>query len=325
MPGISNIEVFEKEVLRNTFETFLSVESDMLKLCTPNFDLANTVVDRDREGAATFSPQSGATDADTTEVRAFSSRSAPTTYEARIDLTNEELRTILAGGGFDAAVDFGTLLAQNAMAEIADDFFSVYALGRTTAHPDFGVSGTPYAAVGGGTFYFVDNFDMSYLDGTTGTQTNDHTLAYNSANQSTLLAKRRTYKNRTGKPRLPQALPFLMVGAANEGLARALAAQEGRFYTGAAAELGFAGQIADIIVPPAGIWDPTAWGLVWCTQKDNPAGGSMVMGPVRSHVRLVPTIRVTDAPKGNYKSIVAEFEYDNYLAPFEGNFLFSKP
>src|SRR5690606_40880883 len=57
-------------------------------------------------------------------------------------------------------------------------------------------------------------------------------------------------------------------------LASALATQDGRFYTGAAAEFGFSGQLEGIIVPPAGIWAADAWGFVWVTPKENPVGGT---------------------------------------------------
>lgn len=323
----SDFTVFEEAAVSTMVETFVTSQSDMLLLCTPQVEIATTVKQRDMDGAAKFNTQSGATAATARNVRAFATRSNPVVSEARIPLTNKQHRDVMAGGGFDIGQEIGAKLGENALGEISDDWFSLAGGLRTVAHPENGVSGTPYAASGGGTIYFVDAFDMTGINGDVWSQTNDFTLPWNAANLDTVLTARRSYKNRDGKPRLPMGnKPFAILPGGLERLGLAMASQQGRVFNGSELELGYAGQLAGIIVPPAGTFAADGWALYWPTPKRDPKTGlEVVQGPIRSHIRLIPTVRIAQATDGNYFNVIVEFEYDNYLASFEGNYFYSEP
>lgn len=322
----SDFSVFEEAAVSTMVETFVTAQSDMLLLCTPKVELMTTVKDRDLDGAAKFNTQAGATAATARNVRGFSTRSNPVVKEARIPMTNKQHRDVLAGGGFDIGVEIGQMLGVNALGEIADDFFSLAGAVRTTAHPENGVAGSPYAATGGGTVYFADSFDMTGVNGDVWTQTNDFVLAFGAANLDTVMTARRSYKSRDGKPRLPQVKPWAILPAASERLGLALANQSGRVFNGTDLELGYLGQLAGIIIPPAGTFASDAWALYWATPKRDPrTGAETISGPIRSHIRLIPSVRIAPATDGNYFNVIVEFEFDNYLASFEGNYFYSEP
>lgn len=322
----SDFSVFEEAAISTMVETFVSSHSDMLLLCTPKVELMTTVKDRDLDGAAKFNTQSGASAATSRNARAFVSRSNPIVKEARIPMTNKQYRDVLAGGGFDIGAELGRMLGENALGEIADDWFSLAGGLTAVAHPENGVSGSPYAATGGGTVYYVDEFDMTGINGDSYSQTNFFQLAFNSANLDTGLSARRTYKNRDGKARLPITKPWAILPNASERLGLALANQSGRLFNGSDLELGFAGQLAGIVVPPAGTFASDGWALMWLTPKRDPAtGAETVSGPIRSHIRLIPTVRVAQATDGNYFNVIVEFEFDNYLSSFEGNYFYFEP
>lgn len=322
----SDFSAFEEAAISTMIETFVGSESEMLLLCTPKVELMTTVKDRDMDGAAKFNTQSGASAATARNVRAFSTRSNPVVKEARIPMTNKQYRDVLAGGGFDIGVEVGGMLGANALSEVADDWFSLAGAVTTTAHPENGVAGSPYAANGGGTVYFGDNFDMTGINGDVWTQTNVFNLAFGSANLDTVMSARRTYKNRDGKARLPNVKPWAILPGASERLGLSLANQAGRIFNGTDLELGYLGQLSGIVIPPAGTFAANAWSLYWATPKRDPKTGLMVMsGPIRSHIRLIPTVRIAQATDGNYFNVIVEFEFDNYLASFEGNYFYSEP
>lgn len=322
----SNLQVFEDAVTSTMIEQFVTAESDMLLICTPQVELMTNVKVRDLDGAAKFNTQTTASAATARDVRGFASQSNPGVREARVPLRNKDYRDVMAGGGYDIGVEIGNLLAKNAMGEIVDDFFTLLGSARTLAHPDNGVSGSPYAATGGGTVYFVDAYDMTGINGDVFSQTNDHTLALNATNNDTLLVKRRTYKSRDGKAWLPPGKPYLLVPPDLETLARAMSSQEGRIYNGSGLEQGYAGRHQGVIVAPAGTFAADAWSHLYVTPKLDPKTGAQVPhGPFHSHIRLFPTVRVAEAPDGNYFNVIVEFEYDNFPGPFEGNYFYSEP
>lgn len=322
----TNVAAFERTAYETMIETFLTQETDMLLLCTPDIEQATYKKDIDLDGAAKFSTQTTASAATSRDVRAFGSTSNPAVKEARIPLTNKQMRDVEAGGGIDLGTEVGAMLAQNALGEIVDDFFTLLASGRTTAHPENGVSGSPYAATGGGTVYYVDAYDMTGINGDTWSQTNDHTLALSAANLDTGLQKRRTYKNRDGKARAPIVPPWLVVGAGAslESLGSSLATQAGRVYTGSGMDFGFAGRIAGVIVAPAGTLANDQWALVYVTDKKT-SQGSKRSGPIRCHLRLAPEVRIEKATDGNYFNVIVEFEFDNYFKSWEGDLLWFDP
>lgn len=323
----SNLSVFEQTIFETMIENFYTAQSDMLVLCTPDVEIATVKKDNDLDGAAKFNTQSGASAATARDVRGFASQSNPVVKEARVPLTNKQYRDVLAGGGYDIGAEVGAMLAQNAFGEIVDDFFTLLASGRMTAHPENGVSGSPYAATGGGTVYYYDAYDMTGINGDTWSQTNDHTLALTSANNDTVLQKRRTYKSRDGKARASIVKPWLVVGAGAslESLGGALLAQQGRVYNGAALEFGFAGRFEGLVVAPSGTFASDQWAHVYVTEKRQPKGGAKRSGPIRCHLRLGPQVRVAQATDGNYFNVLVEFEFDNYFKSWEGDVFHSKP
>lgn len=313
-----------RETVKQTLVSNLgNYQTDMLKLCTPIFDQRYAVDVIDFDGAGNFSTKSGAGAPTAQAVRAMKSSSSPAFKEQLIVLTDEQLLDQRAAGVLTA-----NRIIAYAWNEIVADFFALLFAGRTTAHPENGVSGSPLAANGGGTLYFVDNIDVTTISsGASFTQTNDHTLALSATNLSTVLAKRRTYKTREGKKLMnTNVKPYLVVVPELETLARDLVAQSGRMYDGSGLQSGFNGRVADVIVAPGdATTDTTSWALAFVEDKQDPRGGTMRAGPVLSHVRMLPQVRIGYPSDANDVHVLAEYAFDNFYSNNEGDLLFSKP
>ncbi len=318
-----DLTVFREIVKKTLIANLGDYRTDMLKLTTPIFDTKYQVDVIDFDGGGYFTTKTAAGAPSATAVRAMKSSSTPIVKEQLITLMDEQLLNIE-----QAATMTASRIISYAWNEIVADFFSLLFAGRTTAHPENGVSGSPYAANGGGTVYYVDNFDMTSISaGTTFTQTNDHTLALTSVNLATVLAKRRTYKTREAKKLMStNIVPYLVVVPELETLAKDIVAQTGRLYDGAGLQSGMAGRIAEVIVTPGdATTDTTSWAVVYVEQKLDPRGGGMRSGPIHSHVRMLPQVRIGVPTNANDVHILSEFAFDNFYAPNEGDLLFSKP
>lgn len=319
----TDLTVFREIVKETLISNLGNYQSEMLKLCSPHFDSKYQIDVLDFDGAGYFTTKTAAGAPTGTTVRAFKSSSAPVVKEQLIVLTDEQLWNIE-----QAAVMTADQIIAYAWNELVSDFFSLLFAGRTTAHPENGVSGSPIVANGGGTMYFVDTFDMTTISqGTTLTQTNDHTLALSSTNLQTVLAKRRTYKTREGKAIMNTGIvPYLVVPPALETLGKDLVAQNGRMFDGAGLQSGMNGRIRECIVAPGDATsDTTSWALVYVEAKADPRGGSMTCGPIHSHVRMVPQVRIGRPTDSNDTNVLSEFAFDNFYGPNEGDLLFSKP
>lgn len=318
-----DLTVFRETVKQTLVSNLGNYQTDMLKLCTPIFDQRYRVEVIDFDGAGNFSTKTTAGAPTAQAVRAMSSLSTPAFKEQLIVLTDEQLLDQVAAGVMTA-----NQIISYAWNEIVADHFGLYFAGRTTAHPENGISGSPIVANGGGTLYFVDNIDYTTISaGTNFTQTNNHTLALSATNLSTVLAKRRTYKTREGKKLMNTGIkPWLVVVPELETLAMDLFAQTGRFYTGSGVDSGFAGRLSGVIVAPGDASSDTdAWAVVYSDNKQNPAGGTSRQGPVNCHVRMLPQVRVGRPTNANDVHIISEFAFDNFYSNNEGDLLFSKP
>lgn len=319
----TDLTVF-REIVKKTLITGLGdYKSEMLKLATPIFDTKYQVDVLDFDGAGYFTTKTAAGAPTGTSVRAVKSSSAPIVKEQLIVLTDEMLLNIEAAAAMTA-----NRIISYAWNEVVSDFFSLLFAGRTTAHPDNGVSGSPITATGGGTMYFVDAFTGASLSADTAfTQTNDHTLALSSTNLQTVLAKRRTWKTREAKKLAnTNVVPYLVVPPDLETLAKDLVAQNGRLFDGAGLQSGMSGRIREVIVAPGdATTDTTSWALVYVEEKTDPRGGSMRAGPVHCHIRMLPQVRVGIPTNANDVHVLSEFAFDNFYSPNEGDLLFSKP
>lgn len=318
-----DLTVFRETVKQTLISNLGDYRTEMLKLSTPIFDPRFQIEVIDFDGAGNFSTKTGAGAPTAQAVRAMSAKSTPAVKEQLIVLTDEQILDQVAVGVMTA-----NQIIEYAWNEIVSDHFALYFSGRTTAHPENGVSGSPLAANGGGTVYFVDNFDVTTISaGASFTQTNDHTLALSATNLATLLAKRRTYKTREGKKLKNASIkPYLVVCPELETLANDLFAQTGRFYTGAGVDSGFAGRLAGVVVAPGDSVAVTdAWALVYADLKKSPTGGAMRQGPVNCHVRMLPKVRIGYPSNANDVHIISEFAFDNFYSNDEGDLLFSKP
>ncbi len=318
-----DLTVFREIVKRTLIANLGNYQTEMLKLATPIFDTRYQVDVIDFDGGGYFTTKTAAGAPSATAVRAMKSSSSTVVKEQLITLTDEQLLNIE-----QAAVMTANRIIQYAWNEVVADFFALLFAGRTTAHPENGVSGTPYAANGGGTIYFVDNFDMTSISaGTTFTQTNDHSLALSSTNLATVLAKRRTYKTREAKKLMNTGVvPYLVVPPDLETLGKDLVAQNGRLFDGAGLQSGMNGRIQECIVCPGdATTDTTSWAVVYVEQKYDPRGAGGRSGPVHCHIRMLPQVRIGVPTDANDVHVLSQFAFDNFYSPNEGDLLFSKP
>ncbi|MCB9610522.1 MAG: hypothetical protein H6716_28290 [Polyangiaceae bacterium] len=297
--------------------------TEMLKLCTPIIDPRSSAKVTDFDGAGNFTTKTGPGAPTAQAVRAMGSASSPATKEQLIVLTDDDLLDQAAAAALTAS-----RIIEYAWNEVVADYFGLLFSGRTTAHPENGVSGSPLAATGGGTVYFVDAFDVTTISsGANFSQTNDHSLALSATNLSTVLAKRRTYKTREGKKLKDASIrPYLVVPPELETLATDLASQAGRFYTGSGVDSGFAGRLAGVIVAPGdSVSVADAWAVVYVGEKMDSIGRMARQGPVNSHIRMLPQVRVGQPTDANDVHVLSEFAFDNFYSNDEGDLLFSKP
>lgn len=313
-----------KETIRKCLITQIGdFRGEALKLTTPVIDPSGFITTTDMDGGANFTTQTSASVPSASIVRAFSSTSVPAVKEINIPLRESEIRN-----WEQTAQATATTILARAWNEWSEDLFTLVFGGRTTAHPDNGVSGSPYAANGGGTVYYYDNFDMTSLNTASAfTQTNDHTLALTATNLRTLLNKRLSYKDRDNKSQAPRGQkPVLVVVPDLAGTAKNFKAQSGQMYNGSGLQEGFADELADVCVAPRSATAQTdAWALVWVTDKMNELGQMVRSSPFLSHFRALPTMRIDPQPGGGYYNLYCSFEFDNYLHPWEGDVFYSDP
>jgi hypothetical protein len=318
----TDIAAFKNTVTEHMIRHIGDFSGDALKITTPTISTDGFIKTTDMDGAANFTTQSSAAVPTASVIRAFGSTSNPVVKEMNIPLLETQIRDWA-----NVAPQTAALVLGRAWNEWSDDLFTLVFSGRTVAHPDNGVSGSPYAANGGGTVYFYDNYDMTPVNGGSGyTQTNNHTLALTATNLRTLINKRRTYKDRDGKAHPVPGKPVLCVVPDLQGTAKNLVMQSGQMYSGAGLQEGFADEIADVVVAPAGATSAVdAWALIWVTDKTGTNGEVRRSSPFLSHIRALPTLRIDPQPGGGYWNLYCSFEHDNYLHPWEGDVFYSEP
>lgn len=315
----SDVSRLETETMDIFDRLMADWSSDILLLCTPTVDENARLVVGELDGGGTFTVQSGASAPTATDVKGFKSQSSPAVYERRIPVTFRQERDVA-----DLPMKIAQLMMGRATNHWADDFWSLLGAGRTTAHPENGVASSPYAANGGGTVYYVDNFDMTFINGGSATQTNDHSLALSAANIDTLLTKRTTYKDRDGKTHLRESKPYLVYGQSNVTTARNIRGVQQATYDGSGLVSPVINDLAGVIKAPSG-FTSGAWALVYIEEYLDKFGRQARTCPVRLHVRKWPEIRIKEATDGNYYNVIGEMEWDAFYAPFEGDLLYSKP
>lgn len=315
----TDVSALEQETMEIFDRQMADWQSDVLLLCTPTVDETSRLIVGELDGGGTFTVQSGPSAPAATDVKGFKSESNPATYERRIPITFRQERDVK-----DIASKIANIMFRRATNGWAKDFWTLLGSGRTTAHPENGVASSPYAATGGGTVYFYDAFDMTFINGGSGSQTNDHNLALSATNIDTLLAKRGVYYDRDGQPALRETKPYLVYGASNLTTARNIRDVNGPTFDGSGLVSAVGKDLAGIIKAPTG-FASGAWALVWIeeyTDKDGRPGRTC---PVRMHVRKWPEIKIKEASDGNYYNVIGEQEWDAFYAPFEGDVLYSKP
>lgn len=315
----TDVTKLEQETMEIFDRLMADWSSSVLSLCTPTVDAAARLVAGELDGGGAFTVQSGASAPAATDVKGFKSQSTPAVYERRIPLTFRQERDVA-----DLAMKVAMLMMQRATNQWSEDFWTLLGAGRTTAHPENGVASSPYAANGGGTLYFVDNIDMTFINGGSATQTNDHSLSLSPANIDTLLEKRTTYKDRDGKTHLRESKPYLVHGQSNVTTARNIRDVRSATYDGSGLVSPVINDLAGVIKAPTG-FSAGAWALVWIEEYLDAAGRPARTCPVRLHVRKWPEIRIKEAVDGNYYNVIGEMEWDAFYAPFEGDLLYSKP
>lgn len=315
----TDVARLEQSVLTTFDRLMADWSSPILQLCTPTVDQAASIWAGELDGGGAFTAQSGPAAPTATDVKGFRSASSPAVYERLVKITFRQERDVP-----DLADKIARILMQKATNAWAADFWTLLGAGRTTAHPENGVASSPYAANGGGTVYFVDNFDMTFINGGTATQTNDHSLALSAANVDTLLAKRAAYKDRDGVAYLRETKPLLVYGPSDLTTGRNVRDINVPTYDGTGLRSAVANDIGGFIRAPTG-FASGAWALVYIDEYVDPSGRQGRQCPVRLHVRQWPTIRIREATDANALNVIGEMEYDAFYAPFEGDLLYSKP
>lgn len=292
-------------------------ETVIPRVATIHVEPSKAIEIQDIDGLAKFTQQSGASAITPTYARAFKTRSSPAVLEALTRLTNKEARDIRSGSGFDINQLYARMFGSNMLRKMAKDVFTLIAGVRALAHPENGVSGSPLAAVGGGTLYCADNITTTPLNtpGSPFNQANDYALAFNSANVNTILAARPLWKSRDADNNVdPNARPVFVSGSALNKPARTLFAREGEIYDGTVLQSGHAGEVSDIVLDPSGTFAADAFAFLYKAMKLNPASGSMVeMFPIHVHINILPSMKLVDATDGNYTNLISEIEYDTFV------------
>jgi len=315
----TDVEKLEQDTLTTFDRLMADWSSPILELCTPTVDESASIIAGELDGGGAFTAQSGAAAPAATDVKGFKSVSNPAVYERLVKITFAQERDVPG-----LAEKIAKIMMQKATNAWAADFWTLLGAGRTTAHPENGVASSPYAANGGGTVYYVDNFDMTFINGGTATQTNDHSLAQSAANIDTLLAKRAAFKDRDGVAYLQESKPVLVYGPSDITTGRNVRDIKEPMYDGTGVRSSVVNDLASMIRAPTG-FASGAWALVYVDQYTDPNGRAGRQCPVRLHVRKWPTIRIAQAVDGNYLNVIGEMEYDCFYQPFEGDLLFSKP
>lgn len=317
-----DLSVLRQTVHKHLITKVETLQGAMLPLCSPFFDSQAIVKVHDIGGGGNYSTKTTTGAPAASAVRALASASNPVEREQLIKFEQNRL------GDMDRlAMEIAERTFGYGWQEINVDYFTLLMNGRTTAHPDNGVSGSPWAANGGGTVYAVDNFDMTFLDTSTATQTNDHTLALSNANVSTLLAKGVTYKDLAGKGlNRTTAKPYLVVAPELADLGNAIVAQVGRLYDGSGLVNGFSGRLAGCITVPAGVCAADAWAIVWVDEMSNGLGGIVRQGPVNSHIRELVRVRIGIPTDAGDIHVYSSFNYDNWYHPtVDQRLMYSEP
>lgn len=317
----SDIDVFKETLKVLLMSQIGQYQNDLFKLVTPQV-AAGVITVMDMDGAANFTAQSGTTAPAASKVYGFGSTSNPIVREMNIPLTEKQLRDAPAAAAYVASLGI-----QRIWNEIADDGFGLIFTGRSTAHPLNGVAGSPLAANGGGTMYFIDNFDVTPINGASGfSQTNDHTLTLSATNLRTLLTKRSNWLDKDKKASKPRLKPWLVVVPELAGIAKNLFEQRGMIYDGTGLVEGFADELAGVIVAPRGATAWTdAWALVWQTPKLQANGAEVLTCPIMLQLAQLPKVRVEYQPGAGYVNNYFSYDSDAYYHPNEGDLFFSKP
>lgn len=312
-----------KQTLRSAMITMIGdIRTEAFKITTPEISAEAYLAKADLDGAANFTAQTSATVPTASIVRGFKSTSNPAVVEQNITLLESEIRN-----WEQMAPATAQKIIDRVWGHWTDDLFTLVFGARAVAHPDNGVSGSPYAATGGGTVYFYDDFTMTTLNtASTVTQTNDHTLSLTATNLRTLLNKRMSYKDRDGKAHAPRGpKPVLCVVPDLAGTAKNFFRQQSQMYNGAGLQEGFADELLDVAIAPRAATSATdAWALVWVTDKMTERG-IVRSSPFLSHIRALPTMRIDPQPGGGFYNLYCSFEFDNYLHPWEGDVFYSEP
>lgn len=320
MPA-SDIEAFKANLKLMLMSKIGSYENDLFQLVKPQV-ASGTITVLDMDGAGNFTAQSGVAAPADSKVYGFGSTSNPVVREMTIPLTEKQLRDAPA-----AAAQVASLGIQRIWNDIADDGFGLIFNGRATAHPLNGVAGSPIVANGGGTMYFVDNFDVTPINGASGfSQTNDHSLTLSATNLRTLLTKRSNWLDKDAKASKPRLKPWLVVVPELGGVAKNLFEQRGMVYDGTGLVEGFSDELAGVIVAPRGATaSTTSWALVWQTPKLKADGSEELTCPIMLQLAAMPTVRVQYVPGSGVVQSYFSYESDAYYHPNEGDLFFSKP
>lgn len=300
-----------REIFKQRLENPIEGADGMLKLCSPIFSEKAAINVNGLAVGAGFTTKTGVGVPTAGEARSFGSTTNPVVRQKREVFEADRLLDLES-----LAMDIADISWNQAWREINAAYFTLIGAATSTAHPDNGVSGSPWAATGGGAVYAADSYDMTFLDGSTATQTNAHSLALSSANLSTVLAKRRTYKSASGKADLPQFAPYLVCAPALETLAKDLVKQEGRLYDGSGLQSGFAGRIKDVVVADgSATFNAGGWATVYVRDTVDSQGRPVKVGPIVVHIREMPTVKIEPVPGSSDISVYTKMSYSCVYAP----------
>lgn len=300
-----------KTAYRVFFETLSDETSSWMPLTGQVQSEEPTYVESDVYGVTTYAAQVASPVPK--DIISSQSSTAVAAFEETLKFTKKEVRDtpgILAASAQQLAIAGAWTLTKA--------FWDAVAALDTTTHPEDG--GSTYAATGGGTVFFADDFDMTPPNDSAFTQSNLFTDGLSDTAIDAGLAARADYRTKSGTPITGSAdAPFLIVPSELWGLADALATQMGRLYDGAGLQLGFAGRLRNVVKMPFTATDANDWFLWWLRQTVSSDGQPIMAGPVMPWLREPPSIRITPSPNSNHIEVVAYMEYAIHTRPWEGD------
>lgn len=308
-------KVSAREALRRVQPTFLAATDAVVLADETTYKETAWYAD----GA--WTARTTATDAPESEdILSGAAASEPTPFQNLLSMSFDEYER-----NPDMVGQYAEQIAQTWLDELDDDWWTAVLSIAAALHPFNGVN-PPYAAVGGGTVYFGDEFSMTTPGGVTFTQKNLFSDTLSSTALSAAMSARHNYRRPDGRrAKRPGEKPILFCVTDIFDIATNLLGRTGEIYDGEGLQLGaFGNYIDQIVVVPGGITSSTtAWGLIWPTMftaRDRTGRRQNLKAcPIMPVVRDNMRVRVTEDTNDNVINVIGHASKSIHYRPWEGD------